>query len=154
MSKMNLPEDLVTFLHANRQLEYDSDQCEAGRITLLSLNQLSLGEVYVDSEESPLAKTDPHVGERGYYAVTAVNLIADCEEYDPEGILIWLPDLELFGTWDCDHWDVRVFPGATWTDIVNDPVKYINAQWEPNEVDNEFLVPWPRYPFKMGRPWD
>ncbi|MCP4524588.1 MAG: hypothetical protein GY833_01550 [Aestuariibacter sp.] len=154
MTDINLPQDLVEFLQADRQLKYNPSRCEAGHIVLLPLNQLSLGEVYIDSEESILAKSDPHVGERGYYTVPAVNLVADCDGYDPKGILIWLPDLELFATWDYDHWDIRVFPDVTWIDIVSNPVKYINAQWYPDKVDNELLIPWPRYSFKKGRPWD
>ncbi len=110
MSKLNLPEDFVIFLKSNKQLKYDPEQCEAGRITLLKLNQLSITEIFIDSVESPLAKTDPNSGKKGYYSVPAINLIADCEGYDPEGILIWLPELELFGTWDNDHWDILVFP--------------------------------------------
>jgi len=151
---LKLPQDLIDFLQANKTLDYDSAECEAGLITLLPVNQLSLGEVYVDSRGSPLIKTDPHAGEEGYYSIPAVNLVAACEGYDPEGILIWLPEQELFGTWDCDHWDVRVFPGANWTDIMDDPVKYINAQWKPDEVENEYFIPWPKYPFNKGLPWD
>jgi len=151
---LNLPQDLITFLQTNKTLKYDPVECEAGLITLFPVSELTLGEVYIDSEASPLIKTDPRAGEKGYYSVPAVNLVADCEGYDPEGILIWLPEQELFGTWDCDHWDVRVFADVKWTDIVNDPVKYINAQWSPDRVDNEYLIPWPKYSFYKGRPWD
>lgn len=154
MQNLNLPQDLVKFFRFGKQLTYNPERCEVGCVKLFTLSQLSLGRVYVDSEESPLAKNDPHVGEYGYYSVPAVDLVASCEGYNPKGILIWLPDFELFGTWDGDHWDVRVFPGVTWTGIVSNPIKYINAQWYPDEIANEFLVPWHKYPFKEGRPWD
>lgn len=92
MDEKLFPHDLVTYLKGGKQLKYDADECEPGQIILLPFDELMLGEVYIDSEESPIAENDPHAGEEGYYSVPAVNLVADCEGYDPEGILIWLPD--------------------------------------------------------------
>lgn len=153
MDEALFPKDFVEFLKSGKQLEYDVDECEAGQISLLPFEELTLGEVYIDSESSPIAEKDPHSGEKGYYAVPAVNLVADCEGYDPEGILIWLPDQQLFGTWDIDHWDVLVFPNTTWSDIVANPVKYINAQWEPDNVRCEYLEPFPKYTLRAGKPF-
>ncbi|MBI5352340.1 MAG: hypothetical protein HZB50_06840 [Chloroflexi bacterium] len=154
MDEKLFPQDLVSFLKSGEQLSYDTDECEPGQISLLSFDELSLGEVYIDSEESPLAKKDPHAGEEGYYSVPAINLVADCDGYDPEGILIWLPDQKVFGTWDIDHWDVLIFPDVTWSDIVSDPAKYINAQWERDDVKCEYFQPFPKYPFKTGKPFN
>ena len=150
---MLFPKDFVEYMTSGKKLEYDADGCEPGQITLMPFDKLSLGEVYIDSEGAPFAKKDPHVKERGYYSVPAVNLVADCDGYDPEGILIWLPDQKVFGTWDIDHWDVLVFPDVTWSDIVSDPAKYVNAQWEPDDVECEYLEPFPKYPFKVGKPF-
>ena len=153
MDEVIFPKDLVDFLKQGNQLTYNPAKCEAGQIALLAFDKLVLGEVYIDSEESPLAKNDPHVGEKGYYAVPAINLVADCDGYDPEGILIWLPEQKVFGTWDIDHWDVLIFPNATWSDIASDPIKFINAQWWPKGVDCQYFAPFPKYPFKLGRPF-
>jgi hypothetical protein len=154
MDEKVLPQDLVVFLKDNKQLSYDADECEPGQITLLPFNKLAVGEVYINSEGAPFVDDDPHAGEEGYYSVPAMNLVADCDGYDPEGILIWLPDQQVFGTWDIDHWDVLVFPDVSWTDIVSDPAKYVNAQWEPDDVNCEYLQPFPTYAFKTGKPWD
>ncbi len=147
-----LPPDLREYLTRENHLEYDAEDCEAGRITLKRLRSLRIKDIYVDSENSPLEESDPNAGKRGYYAISAVSLLASCEGYDPEGILVWLPDQSTFGTWDNDHWDVLVFPNVSWTDIVKDPVPFINAQWR-HGVPFEYLVPWPKYEFKLGRPW-
>jgi hypothetical protein len=151
---MNLPVDLVDFLRNQHCLNYDSDLAEPGFITLHLLDHLSVSKVFIDSEGTPLRETDPHAGERGYYSVPAVNLVAACEGYDPDGILIWLPDLRQFGSWDNDHWDVFIFPGITWSKIVANPLPFINAQWHPGRVKHDFLAPWPQYPFQKGRPWE
>jgi hypothetical protein len=154
MSNPLIPEDLGDYLKSKKQLEYDASQCVPGQISLLEYETLEIGEVYIDSEESPLIKTDPHAGEIGYYAVPAVNLVADCDGFDPDGILIWLPDQKCYGTWDCDHYDVLVFPHATWTEILANPLVYINAQWKPQGVLCQYFVPFPKYPFHAGRPWE
>jgi hypothetical protein len=149
MEDLRLPDALIAFLMAGRQLEYESSTAEPGRITLKPLENLYLGSLDVDSRESPLADSDPRVGQEGYYAVPAVDLIASADgEYPAEGILIWLPDSQVFGTWDCDHADLRVFPGVTWSTIVRNPVPYINAQWRPDQIPNEFFVPWPDCDFR------
>jgi hypothetical protein len=42
---LELPADLVAFLAAGKQLEYDPEPCEAGAITLLPLSELTLQRV-------------------------------------------------------------------------------------------------------------
>lgn len=91
MDKMDLSQDLIDFLKSGKQLSYDPEDCEPGQIILLPFEELTLGEVYIDSEGSPFADKDPHTGEKGYYAVPAVNLVVECDGFDPEGVLIWLP---------------------------------------------------------------
>jgi hypothetical protein len=149
----NLPKELKDFLQSEKQLEYDHSRCEPGKITLKNFNDLEVGEVWIDSEESPIAQKDPNKEKEGYYSVPAVSLIEDCEGYDPEFILLWLPNEDLFGTWDCDHWDLKIFPKATWNDIVKNPLPYINAQWEGDSKIAEYFMPYPKYEFKLGRPF-
>jgi hypothetical protein len=148
--KIELPEDLVAFLRAGKKLKYDHRKCEAGQITLIQHGRHKLGEVWIDAGSQD---GDPKAGKEGYYAIPAVNLVAEAEGYDPEFILLWLPESKVYGSWDCDHWELRVFPDTTWSDIARNPLKYVNAQWEPDEVESELLVPWPKYPFKKGQPF-
>jgi hypothetical protein len=149
----NLPKELKNFLQSEQQLEYDHSNCEPGKITLKKFKDLNVGEVWIDSEESPIAEKDPNKEKEGYYSVPAVSLTEDCEGYDPDFILLWLPNENLFGTWDCDHWDLKIFPEATWNDIVKSPLPYINAQWEGDSKIVEYFVPYPEYEFKLGRPF-
>jgi hypothetical protein len=144
-----LPESTAEFLCTGKQLEYDAAQCEAGRVGLKRLDQLSLGEVWIGTE----SESDPHRDERGYYAVPAVSLSGECASYSPEFILLWLPEDRLFGTWDCDHWILTVFPDATWEDIVSDPLPYLNSQWDPGAGGGVPFQPWAKYKFRPGRPF-
>lgn len=154
LSEMNLPSDLVLFLTAGKPLEYDPSSVEPGVVGLKSLDMVELGVVWVNADESPLRKDDPHAGDDGYYAVPAVSLTGTCEAYDPDFILLWLPGEQMFGTWDCDHWDLYVFPDKTWSDILSDPATYLNAQWgDYKRKQSEYFKPYPKYAFKEGMPF-
>jgi hypothetical protein len=148
-STFNLPDDAVKFLRAGRQLEYDHGRIEAGKVKLKRLDELSPGEVWIGTD----VHGDPHAGENGYYAIPAVSLTGECQAYDPDFILLWLPQEKLFGTWDCDHWVLKVFRGASWADITANPAAYINAQWDVNDKLGTRFVPWPGYAFRGGRPF-
>ena len=148
-SAFNLPDEAVEFLRAGGQLQYDYRLSEAGEVKLKRLDDLSLGEVWVDTN----IPGDPHFGEEGYYASPAGSLTGECPDYDPEFILLWLPEEKLFGTWDCDHWVLKTFPNTSWSEIVARPAGYINAQWDVNDQPGSMVVPWQKYSFKTGRPF-
>lgn len=136
---LNLPQDLIDFISHNKTLSYDKDKCIIGRIELVSINALISGRIYVEPKEKSFKK--------GYYTIPAVDLIAECEGFDAWGILVWLPDIKMFGTWDSDHRKLRVFHNAVWNDIVKDPIKYLNGLWNPHEVENTIFEPDDKYPF-------
>ena len=142
----NLPQSTIDFLRDGRQLDYDPTQCEAGRVGLKQLDQLTLEEVQVDPEE---LNSNPHEGEFGYYAVPAVSLSGDCASYNPVFILLWLPEEKFFGAWDCDHLVLTVFPNTAWEDIVANPLPYLNAQWYPDNDIGIPFQPWPKYEFRL-----
>ena len=147
MTDLRLPADLVDFLRNGLQLQYDFRACEAGRVSLLPLDSLKLGTFTIDADRKENAHRDPNRGKPGMYKVPGVNLIATAQGYDPEGILIWVPDEAAFGTWDCDHHDLWIFRDTEWSEIVADPLPYITAQWTFDGIEKEWLIPWPRYPF-------
>jgi hypothetical protein len=159
---LRLPSDLVEFLGAGESLEYDEADAEPGMLVLRRLDELSLGEVYVESRETahdeihdePGAGEDPHIDDFGYYVIPAVDLVASCTvDYPPEGLLAWLPDRDCYATWDSGHLDLQVFPGVTWTEIAASPLRYVNAQWS-NDPPGHYLAPWLHgYPYKPGSPW-
>lgn len=150
-----LPEDLTEFLKRGRQLEYDHKNCECGKVTLLALGRHELEEIWIDGRALSDIAEDPNRGTEGYYAIPAVNLVADCSGYDPEHILSWLPESRMYCSWDDNHGVATVFPNKTWSDLAADPLPYLNAQWEPTPLGDFWqpLVPWPQYPFREGRPF-
>jgi hypothetical protein len=145
MPPLDLPDDLADFLAAGRQLDYDPEECAAGRVVLLPREQLKLELFATMADSSAIRDEDPHQGENGCYLVPGVNLVASCAGYSPSGILMWLPVERCYAAWDSSHLGIRVFPSTTtWRDIAADAPKYINAQWG-NWSRDEALIPWPRH---------
>jgi hypothetical protein len=135
MTALNLPEDLRSFLAAGTALEYDAGCSRAGAVTLFPLDRLMVRTLKTRlSESSEVAEEDPHAGEKGYYLVPAVSLVASCQRYRPAGLLLWLPEMGLYGSWDDDHRTLWVFPDLTWAEIVAGPVPFLNACWEPRRA--------------------
>lgn len=147
MADLNLPDDLVRFLKAGKQLEYDPQSCEAGAVTLVPFDQLKIELFPMDCQSTEVANKDPHKGELGCYLVEAVNLTAACSDgYDGVGLLLWLPRDNRYATWDSSHDYIGVFgPKVKWSDIVTAPAQHINAQWEgafEDSVRSSSLSPW------------
>lgn len=147
-----LPKDLVVFLQNGNQLDYDPASCEIGAAKLKSLNEISYIELSIDSSDSPLKDFDPNAEASfgGSYCVPAIDLVGHCDDYSPVGILVWFPDLSVYGTYDPDHLDAWVFPDCSWEDIVKDPPKFLNTQWVYPK-DFQYLVPWPLFDFVPGQ---
>lgn len=143
------PRDLVIYLESGKQLVYDPGTCEPGLVRLKPVGNLSLDEIWLHPE----SKEDPNFGADGYYNIPAVSLTGECENYDPEFILLWLPNEKLYGTWDCDHWQLTTFPKAKWADIALNPAPYLDAQWNPNSVKRGGIKPWKTYKFRKGMPF-
>ncbi len=139
IQKLNLPADLVDFISRGKGLSYNEEKCTIGRVELVSLDSLILGRINVNPKEESFKK--------GYYTIPAVDLIAECEGFNAWGILVWLPDIQMFGTWDCDRRKLKVFPNTSWNDIVNDPPKYLNTLWNPHETQSIVFEPNNKYPF-------
>jgi hypothetical protein len=147
-----LPADLVAFLAAGKRLEYDPSSCEAGAVTLLPLGTVKLERFPVETSGSKLFEQDPHFPKVNSYLVLAVNLVARCTgDYDPVGLLIWLPVERRYGVWDSSHCTIQMFgPEVTWERIAASPVSHINAGWtgiDPDAPPMEDLVPWPTHPY-------
>ena len=145
----NLPDSAVEYLRSGMQLDYDISKCEVRRVGLKRLDQLALGEVRVFTQDTPCLEDDPRASEFGYYTVPAVSLTGECASYNPEFLLLWLPEERMFGTWDCDHSVLTVFPKDTWENIVSDPVPYLNAQWYPDRGVGVTFRHWPKYEFRL-----
>jgi hypothetical protein len=128
MEDLNLPDDLQVFLREGKQPEYDLSKCRGGRVTLLPLDKLKC-ELF---PTEPGSKRDPHTGKTGSYLVRGVNLVDTCENYEPAGLLMWLPLEKRYGTWDQTHATLYIFgPKVGWSGIIADFPRYFNAQWDP-----------------------
>jgi hypothetical protein len=122
---------------------------EPGEVGVLPLADLETSEIWIGTDDPK----DPNHQKAGYYSVPAISLTGECEAYDPEFILLWLPDQGKFGTWDSDHWILLVFEDADWPAIQNDPAPHLVAQWNSRSVSSTRFQPWHRYPLKPGRPF-
>jgi hypothetical protein len=113
---LQLPADLITFLDRERQLKYDPSTCEAGAVTLLPRSALKL---------------------QAFGEVSGVDLIATCTgDYEPEGLLVWLPGERRFGVWDTSHDLLLAFsPNVSWSQIAYSPARFINAQWAFEDLE-------------------
>lgn len=145
MNDRNLPADLVEYLQQGAQPDYDPAQCEAGVVKLLPLEKLKV-EYFPMSPDTP---DDPHAGEYGSYLVIGVSLLAECEGYRPDGLLLWLPLDGRYGTWDGEHETLQVFDvDVNWSEISKDLPRYINSQWGlDGSAPISGLVPWGRHPY-------
>ena len=126
-----LPEELCDFLKAGGQLSYDPSRCECGEVKLKHLDELRYGKVWLDASDA---------GRQAHIEIPAISLLKSCEAYDPEYLLLWLPNERLFGSWDRDHWKLHVFPGTCWGQLLLAPVKFLNAQW--HDYDEEYSIEW------------
>ena len=149
---LQLPADLVAFLTSGAQLRYPVAECECGQVVLMTIDELVGDELVVLPDYGAMpadeieveSACDPHEEDSGYYATTGVNLVLDAEDYPPDFLLTWLPELKCYGGFNIDTDQLFVFPGATWTDIANAPLDYLNASWR--EVSQRIKVvkvlPW------------
>lgn len=169
--QLDLPSDLTSFLRESHILEYDFLACEAGQVTLCAIESLRLIEIYVNSEETPFEAClrpeeddeyeynpdmwDPHCVE-GFYAIQAVNLIASVTGYEgfAAGTLLWYPKYRQYGQWDNEHGNAIRFGNISWSDIVADPVHFMNAKWRWDEKEEIFnwVTPWldPEFDYRPG----
>ncbi len=150
--EQSLPDDLVEFLQAKMQLEYDPNTCEAGAVELLPLAKLKFERFPVETPGADSFEQDPHYPEVNSYLVLGVNLVANCSnDYEPEGILLWLPVEKRYGVWDSSHCTITMFgPEVTWERIVAAPAAHLNAGWsgmDPESPPMTDLVPWPHHPY-------
>jgi hypothetical protein len=116
-----IPPDLYAFLQSGDVLHYDESASTVGRIRLVGADQLAEAEIEITSDDSDFHGIDPYGFLNGTYHLNVVNLVAESEDYDPIGILVWAPSYQSFGTWDSEHLSLLLFPGTTWKEIATAP---------------------------------
>ena len=61
--------------------------------------------------------------------VRAMDLLKSCEVYDPRGILVYIPSLRKYGSYDSEEESLVTYRSMSWSDFLADPPRYINAAW-------------------------
>ena len=140
-----IPSDLREFLllKANLLLQWDRlYPVEVERVFFFRIEELSLHNFELSTYEYFSNHSEPGKDPESVYDISGVDLIKEIENYSPDGVLIWFPQFAEYGSWDCDHGLITMFPDVSWTEIMNDPGKYVNAQWYPERVNHYLLRPW------------
>jgi len=138
-----LPASVHTFLAENPNHKIKSRSLECGTVELKTLDLLEIDRFIITTNGTPEAENDPNQGKDGGYILNVVDLVSDCENYDPEGILTWFLDYDCFGCYDTDHGTAKMFLADSWDDIIAKPVPYLNSQWNLSRRHATFLVsPW------------
>ena len=155
-SEVPIPDDLRAFLAARKQLAYEPPLlCEVGAVKLKPLRALRLQKIWVVAPAGT-ERHDPNRKREGFYVVPVVDLCGRCSNYDPVGILVWIPALEAYGTWDYDHGRLVAFPRVSWQQINRRPVYYLEAQWGSPffpTAKGEAVKPWKHdFAFRTGEP--
>ena len=141
---MELPDDLRAFLARPENRVIPLPGCQIREATLFAPEELREVERDVGTADVALQEgwdVDDEMSHQ-YYGYRAVELVKACHNYSPSGMMLWLPDLGMYGQWDCDHHKIITFPGVSWRDIVREPARYFDAMWQPDRVAHEYLRPW------------
>jgi len=148
---IDLPAEFSAFLKQRKQLRYDADECDCGRIRLLAKSKLRETVLVVEPEQPDDSLLDPHGEDDGAYVIRAINLVGEADGFDPDYILCWLPEQQIFASYDIDHRVLHIFPGTTWTQIADNPVPYLNAQWrDAGDCPGARMKPWEHVQFRVG----
>jgi hypothetical protein len=144
---VNLPREFIEFLARGAALDFNNQPCELGEIRWHSLGALKTEEFRLQTYASPLESTDPNKDNDGAYLVPAISLIAESSSYLPHFLFSWLPEEEAFASGDEEHGHLWFLPGVSWQQIMENPIPYLEAQWNQDLGPGKRLCPWPRYPY-------
>jgi hypothetical protein len=145
---IGLPDDLVRFLADGQELQYDPVGTSVGAVALKTLQELSPSLIKTYPRRQDIID-DPFRWLSGRYQVEIVDLIAQSDEYDPQGLLCWIVGLEAFGSVDSEHGSVTIFPDADWSAIVGEPLAYLEELWGPTRERSQMVLPWLMFPFVL-----
>ena len=112
-------------------------------VTFHRHSEIKLVKLYVDASEyiENYEELDRQL-DGMYFPIEVFDLLKEVPGYSARGVLIWLPGILEFGSFDTDHGVVYSFPDVPWSQILESPEKYVNCQWHPDRVDHQLLRPW------------
>lgn len=95
----------------------------------------------MDCDGTEFEEEDPNKDGPGCYLVEGIDLFHDSDGGDEsEGLLIWLPLDRCYGAWAGSHNVIFTFDqSTTWKDIVEAPVRYLNARCEIDDTAPLFM---------------
>ncbi len=142
-----IPDDLQNFLATNEDRRFTFERNEESEMEVDSFefyapNEVKLSRFTIDTYEYHLNHNETGNDPELRYDIQGVDLIRDCGGYEPEGILIYIPEFQEYGSWDCDHGLIAVYPNVGWSTIETRLVDYVNAQWYPQLAEQYLLRPW------------
>jgi hypothetical protein len=142
-----IPEDLRDFLsaHEGRWITFDrtlQPQMEVDSLEFYSPSEVKLQPFTIHTHEYYLNHDEQGDDPELRYDIEGIALIQGCNSYDPDGILVYFPAYQEYGSWDCDHGVITMFPGVDWPAIETHLAEYVNAQWYPGMVEAYLLRPW------------
>lgn len=148
---MNMLRDIKEFL-GDKNIEVETSY---GKFTLCKANEIEefQPKIYcfdLDYEhEFMIPKGNDPNEELGIYLGKAINLVKFSENYSHLGLLLYLPDLNLVGTWDKSQYQLNVFTGLSWDEISNNLPAYLGSLWGDRNFDNvlEIFEPWKHWEF-------
>lgn len=138
---MSIPQDLLKFLSQPENRRLTLTEGEVRQIELFAPEELHVQKFIVDGNElylnGPLT-SDPNE-QREY---EGYSLVKNCNDYNSDGVLVWFPEFQSFGTADCGHGRILLYHGVAWSSICRNPTWYFNGQWYPDRVKHEEVNPW------------
>ena len=136
-----LPKDLIEYLQQPANRTIIMSQGEVRKAVFFSPEKIKKQKFDVNSYEfylnGPLKKDPEETREYEGY-----DLLKEAGSYQPEGVFVWFPEFKAYGSWDCDHHKIVIYPGVSWTEIAKDPTWYINGQWYPENISYYEINPW------------
>lgn len=146
MDDFGLPIECQKFLQANKEMIIDlkNERSEIEKVIFYSVDELINDFQIIDTHEYFLNhsefKEDPEI----QYHIPAINLIKkDAEDnYESDGLLVWVPIIKCFGSFDIDHFIGHLFKDTGWNEIESNLGDFINTQWYPDKTKNILFMPW------------
>jgi len=134
MQELSLPEDAIQyFLNIENTFEFENEEyADIQHIALYPFSNIQTIEIGISTCEYRVnhgINDDPNIDKDGYYNLQVVDLIEDVNDYESVGILVWIPEIKQFGTWDCDHGVLYVFKDISWSLVIKNIFTYVNTQW-------------------------
>lgn len=136
-----LPADLVEFLQTTSNRTMEMKEGVVLKAVLYGPTEIQKKIFDVDSFDlclnGPLDYDPEEIRQYEGY-----DLVKEAGDFEAEGVLVWFPEWNEYGSWDCDHHRIITYPGVTWPDIAAAPTWYINGQWYPDNVKHREINPW------------